>query len=129
MTALQRVYFRRFWYWIAAYVVTLLAVTFLVPRPPQPDAIHVAAAILPLVPLFLALYQTYSGIRAMDELQRRIHVEGLLLSLIGTTAIVLGVGLLQMIAGIPAFGVFWLFVPICVLYALGACLASRRYSC
>jgi hypothetical protein len=128
MTAARGARSKRFWLWMGCYVVAIAGGTFLVSGPPRSDAPHLAAAIVPLVPLFLALRETFLSIRAMDELQRRIHVEGLLLSLLGTIAIVLGVGLLQFIAGIPLFGVFWLWVPICLLYGLGVFLGQRRYA-
>ena len=121
-------HFRRFFLWMGLYVVAIVAESALVRDPPRPDAAHLAAAIVPIIPVFLALAEITRVIRAMDELQRRIHVEGLLLSLLGTIAIVLGVGLLQFIAGIPLFGVFWLWVPICLLYVLGVFLGSRRYA-
>ncbi len=113
---------------MGGYVVAIAAGSFLVSGPPRPDGPHLAAAIVPLVPMFLALRETFLSVRAMDELQRRIHVEGLLLALLGTIAIVLGAGLLQFIAGIPLFGVFWLWIPICVLYGLGVFLGQRRYA-
>src|ERR1700676_4876015 len=128
MTARHGPYFRRFWFWMSGYVVAIVAGSVLVSGPPRPDGPHLAAAIIPIVPMFLALYQTFSKVRSMDELQRRIHVEGLLLALLGTIAIVLGVGLLQMIAGVPTFTVFWLWIPICTLYGLGVFLGQRRYS-
>jgi uncharacterized membrane protein YjjB (DUF3815 family) len=127
-TAFHPPYRRRFWMWMGTYVVVLFAGTALVGKPPRPDAAHLAAAIVPLVPLFFALNETFRAVRAMDELQRRINVEALLLSLLGTIAIVLGVGLMQFIAGIPLFGVFWLWLPICGLYAIGVFLGQRRYS-
>jgi hypothetical protein len=114
--------------WMGGYMVAILAGSFLVSKPPRADAAHVAAAVIPLVPLFFALFETFRGVRAMDELQRRIHVDALLFAMLGTIAIVLGVGLLQFIAGIPLFGVFWLWLPICGLYALGVVLGRRRYS-
>ncbi|HEY6236524.1 MAG TPA: hypothetical protein VIW69_15605 [Candidatus Elarobacter sp.] len=113
---------------MGGYVVAIFAGAILVSGPPRPDAPHLAAAIVPLVPLFFALSETYRAVRAMDELQRRIHTDALLLSLLGTIAIVLGVGLLQFMAGIPLFGVFWLWLPICGLYAIGVFLGQRRYS-
>jgi heme A synthase len=113
---------------MGGYVIAIFAGAFLVSKPPRPDAAHLATAIIPLVPLCLALTEVYYGVRAMDELQRRIHTEALLLSLLGTVAIVLSVGLLQFMAGIPLFSVFSLFVPICLLYALGVFIGRRRYS-
>jgi uncharacterized membrane protein YjjB (DUF3815 family) len=113
---------------MGAYVVLIFTGTALVSKPPRPDLAHFAAAIIPLVPLFFALNETFRAVRAMDELQRRINIDALLLSLLGTIAIVLGVGLLQFIAGIPLFGVFWLWLPICGLYAIGVFLGQRRYA-
>lgn len=120
-------HFRRFWYGVTGYVVAIAAGALLVDNPPRPDAAHLAAAIVPLVPLFYALSQWFRSVRSMDELQRSIHMEGLLVSLLGTAAIVLAVGLLQMIAGVPSFTVFWLWVPICGFYAAGVFLGQRRY--
>jgi len=113
---------------MGAYVVAIMAGALLISKPPRLDAPHLAAAMLPLVPLFLALAETFRSVRATDELQRRIHSDALLFSLLGTIAIVLTVGLLQIMAGIPLFGVFFLFVPICFLYGLGVFLGRRRYS-
>jgi len=112
---------------MGGYVVAIFAGAILVSGPPRPDAPHLTAAIVPLVPLFFALSETFRAVRAMDELQRRIHIEALLLSLLGTIAIVL-VGLLQFMAGIPLFGVFWLWIPICILYAIGVYAGQRRYA-
>ena len=119
---------RRFLMWMGVYVVAILGESVLVPHAPRLDAAHLAGAIIPIIPVFLALAEMFRVIRGMDELQRRIHVEGLLLALLGTIAIVLGVGLLQFIAGVPLFGVFWLWIPICVLYGLGVFLGRRRYA-
>ena len=113
---------------MGGYVASIFAGALLLSGPPRPDAPHLAGAIVPLVPLFFALAEVFRSVRAMDELQRRIHIEALLLSLLGTVAIVLGVGLLQFMAGIPLFGVFWLWIPICLLYAAGVFLGQRRYA-
>jgi hypothetical protein len=114
---------------MGGYMVAVGVGSFFTPAPPRPDAPHLAAGIVPLVPMFFALRETFLSVREMDELQRRIHIEGLLLAMLGTIAIVLGGGLLQINAGVPPlFGLFWLWIPICVLYALGVFLGRRRYS-
>ena len=118
----------RYWAFMGGYVATLLGGSFLVSGTPRPDAAHLAAAIVPLVPLCLALNETFRTVRAMDELQRRIHTDALMLALLGTIAIVLSVGLLQFMAGIPLFGVFWLWIPMCLLYGLGVILGWRHYA-
>jgi uncharacterized membrane protein YjjB (DUF3815 family) len=119
---------RRYWIWMGAYVIAIITGSLVISKPPRPDALHLLAGIIPLVPLFLALAETFRSVRVMDELQRRIQIDALLLSLVGTIAIVLGVGILQILAGIPLFGVFWLWLPICGLYAIGVFLGQRRYS-
>ncbi len=35
---------------------------------------------------------------------------------------------MQFIAGVPLFGIFWLWIPISFLYAIGICFARRRYA-
>ena len=118
----------RYWVYMGTYAAAVIVGALLISKPPTPDAPHIAAAIVPLVPLFLALTETFRSVRAMDELQRRIHIEALLFSLLGTVAIVLTLGLLQLLAGVPLFAIFFLFIPICFLYGLGVSLSRRRYA-
>ena len=80
-----------------------------------------------MIPLLFAGTELFAGIRSMDELQRRIHLEGMLFAVIALSVVVLSVGLAQWIAAVPTFGVGWLWPALCAFYGAGVALAQRRY--
>lgn len=118
----------RFLIWMGVYSVVVLADGFLLPHPKHFDAVHIVGALLPMIPLTFAGIEIIKGVLAMDELQRRIHMEGMLLAVIGTSVVILGVGLLQWIADVPTFSIGWLWAVLCVFYGLGTAISHRRYS-
>jgi hypothetical protein len=118
----------RFLVWMAIYSAVILADGFLLPHPAALDAVHVAGALGAMIPLAFAGFEIIARVRAMDELQRRIHLEGMLFGVVGTSVVILSVGLLQWIAALPAFSVGWLWVVLCAFYGLGTALAHRRYA-
>ena len=118
----------RFVVWMAAYSAIILADGFLLPKPPALDAIHVAGALLAMIPLGFAGFAIIARVRAMDELERRIHMEGMLLGVVGTSVVIVSIGLLQWLAALPTFSVGWLWVVLCAFYGLGTALARRRYA-
>jgi hypothetical protein len=116
-----------FFAWIAVYVVVLTSVaTSLTPF--RLDGIHVVAGLLTLVPVALAFRECYFFFFEIDEMQRRIQTDALLITLLAAIAMLLGIGLLQFVAKIPNFNVFWLWIPICLCYAVAVFAAERRYS-
>ena len=118
---------RRFLIWMAVYCVVILVDGFLLPKPARTDGVHVVGALIPMVPLLFAGYESFSAIRAMDELQRRIHLEGWMFSVIATSVVTLTVGLLQWMAAVPTVSLGWVWPILCSFYGLGAALAQRRY--
>jgi hypothetical protein len=120
---------RRFLFfgWLAVYAVGLTAVTRFLP-PYRLDAVHIVAAMLTLLPVVLVFRECYLFFFEIDEMQRRIQTDALLVTLFAAVAMVLGIGLLQFIAKVPTFNVFWLWIPICVCYAAAVFKAERRYS-
>ena len=118
---------RRFLIWMAVYSAVIVADGFLLPRPPRLDPLHVVAALIPMVPLVFAGTASFASVRAMDELQRRIQLEGWLFGIIATSVVILSLGLLQWMAAVPTFSVGWLWPVLCGFYGIGAALAQRRY--
>ncbi|MBV9440365.1 MAG: hypothetical protein JOZ24_10275 [Candidatus Eremiobacteraeota bacterium] len=104
----------------------LLAVTGGLPSP-RLDAMHVLGAIATMIPIAFAFRELYRCACDIDELERRIVIEAVVVTLLLAIALVLGIGLLQFIAAVPAFNVFWLWVPICFCFAFAKFWAQRRY--
>jgi hypothetical protein len=83
-------------------------------------------AVLPVFPSAFAMWATIRFVRGLDELQRRIHVEGMAFSFVGTCLISLTWGFLQN-AGLPHADVIWVAPLLIVLWAIGLNIARWRY--
>ena len=81
-----------------------------------------------VLPIALALREYYVFFFELDELQGRILMDALLVTLLATVAMVISVGFLQYIAKVPTFNVLWLWIPISLCYAVAGLAAKRRYS-
>ena len=83
-------------------------------------------AVLPVFPSALAMWAAIRFFRGLDELQRRIHFEGVTFAFLGTCLISLAYGFLQN-AGLPHADVIWVPPLLIILWGLGLGIASRRY--
>lgn len=119
---------RRFLVWMGVYSIVLLVVAGSMPEPRRPDALHICLALLPVIPLVFAGIENVRGIRAGDELFRKIHSEGMLFAVFGTIAVTLTVGFLQWLAALPTFSVGYVFPFMMALYGVGVFMGYRRYS-
>ena len=87
------------------------------------------AAWAPALPFALLLWLLIRGIRGADELERRIHLEALVVAFPLTMLMLMVLGLLEI--GIEldrqtwGYRHVWAFLPL--LYILGVVLARRRY--
>ena len=82
--------------------------------------------LLPVVPvLYMALaFSRY--LRNLDELSRKIQLEGLALAFGGTFLVVFGYGLLQ-VHGFAAPNWLYVWCLMCLLHGVGIAVAARRY--
>jgi hypothetical protein len=75
----------------------------------------------------LVIVLTVRGVRQLDELQQRIHLEALVVAFAGTAILVSAWGYLE-IAGAPEvrWGL-WIWPAMSVLWVAGLMVARRRY--
>lgn len=75
----------------------------------------------------LIILLSLRGLRELDELQRRIHLEALLVAFAGTAILATGWGFLEL-AGAPEvrWGL-WIWPAMSLLWAVGLVFARRRY--
>jgi hypothetical protein len=73
---------------MAVYAIVLTAVTIFLP-PYRLDVVHVAAGLLTLLPVGLAFRECYLFFFEIDEMQRRIQTDALLITLLTAIAMVL----------------------------------------
>lgn len=91
--------------------------------------LRVGLALLPTIPFVFLLWKISRGIRALDELERRIQLEALALAFPLTLILLLVLGLLELAVKLPpedlSYRHVWAMLP--VFYFLGLTLARRRY--
>ena len=91
---------------------------------------RVFSALFP-VPFFIwLLWDIIKGIRGMDELERRIHLEALAVAFPLTLILLMTLGLLEIAIKLPpedlSYRHVWALLP--VFYFLGLSLARKRYA-
>ena len=81
--------------WGVTYVAARLALELsLSPR------LRLLIALAPIVPFVFALVGVVRGIRSMDELHRRVHLEALVLAFPLTLLLIMTLGLLELAIGL-----------------------------
>jgi hypothetical protein len=126
MDSNHRRYIKEFGGAMAAYVIVVyVSVWLLKHRVHSP--LRFLLAVLPVVPAAFAMWAAIRYFRGLDELQRRIQVEGLAFSFLATCLIGLSWGFLQN-AGLPHADVIWVAPLLIGLWGVGTCVAKRRYA-
>jgi hypothetical protein len=85
-----------------------------------------ALNLLPMVGILAAAWAIIRGFGRMDELQRKIQSEALLLSFLGTAIISMGWGFLED-SGIPKLRAFSVWPLMGILWCLALVITTRRY--
>jgi len=83
-------------------------------------------AFVPIIPCIFALLAFLRFFRGLDELQRRIQLEAVVFSFLGTCFITL-TWAFQQNAGLPRFDVSWVAPMLIALWGIGVGIAKRRY--
>ena len=110
--------------WGVTYVAARLALELsLSPR------LRLLIALAPIVPFVFALVGVVRGIRSMDELHRRVHLEALALAFPLTLLLIMTLGLLELAIGLsPDDWSYRHILPfLIVFYAFGLWRAWKRY--
>lgn len=105
----------------AAMVLTGLAAEY-----EWPQALRYLIALLPVVPVVLAVLVLARALGELDELQRRIQLEALAFSLAGVVLVTVTVGMLAM-AGLETPNWAWVALLAAMLWGTGQFLAGRKY--
>lgn len=111
---------------IAAFTIVFCA--FLLKRQDLSMEIRVIIALIPVIPTALLIWSIAKAIMKMDELQRKIQIEGLALAFAGTCLATLIYGMLRIAdVGLPELSTLYVYVLMILLYSIGAIIAGRRY--
>jgi len=124
-----RRYLRELTVTMAAYVLVLMASVWLLKRI-DPPLLRFAVALMPLLPIGVAVRAMVRYTHALDELQRRIELESLALSTLFVSMLYMTGGLLHSadLLQVPAADAMLLVFPlISVAYGIVRGLIARRY--
>ena len=111
---------------LALYAGLLVAAN-LIERAVQPEgAARVALALSPMIGALAAALAILRGLWRMDEMQRRIQLDAIAISFLGTALITFGWGFGES-AGLPQLRAFAVWPIMGILWGFGMVVALRRY--
>ena len=93
------------------------------------DGLRVVVVLTPIVPFAIFLVLMLAGIRQMDELHRKVHLEALAIAFPLTMLLLMLLGLLELVIPLSpedwSYRHVWQFLPL--FYFLGLAFTWRRY--
>lgn len=114
-----------FWLAMAVYMTAVIASSYLLNKIPA-GTLRIASALLPVLPMIAVATVVIRHIRHLDELARKVHLEGLAVGFVGTALITFSYGFLET-AGFPRLSMFMVWSLMGPLWAVGSFFAWRRY--
>lgn len=121
----ERLYLRRFWVSIIAYVILLIISVQTVETLENP-VLKLGIVLLPIIPILFGLSAFLTYLRQLDEMQRRIHFEAFGFSLGLTGIVTFTLGLMEN-AGFERPSLVWVFPMMIIFWGIGQFIAGRRY--
>lgn len=94
---------------------------------PRGSPARLGLAVLQAAATTLVILMTVWGMRGLDELQRRIHLEALAGAFAGTAILVSGWGFLEIAGAPPVRWGLWIWPAMSTLWVAGLLIARRRY--
>lgn len=111
------------------FVLAYLVARIVLKQEELGELVRVLAALLPVLPFTWMLLEFIKGIQGMDELEKRIQLEALVVAFPLTLILLMTLGLLEIAITLPAedlrYRHVWAMLPL--FYFLGLAFAKRRY--
>ncbi len=111
---------------LIAYAGVLVAAQLRLAQGIDDGAIEVLLSVLPMLPALFICWVVETGIRDMDELQRKVQFEALALAFAGTALITFIYGFLEG-AGFPKLSMFVVWPLMAGLWVIGVMMGRLRY--
>ena len=93
------------------------------------QGMRLVVALVPIIPFAIFLMSMLAGIRELDELHRRVHLEALAIAFPLTMLLLMVLGLVELVIPLSpddwSYRHVWQFLP--VFYFMGLALTWRRY--
>jgi hypothetical protein len=111
------------------WVLIYLLARWLLDSQPLQEGLRIVVALTPILPFAFFLILILAGIRQMDELHRKVHLEALAIAYPLAMLLLMVLGLLELVLPLPMKGwsyrEVWQFLPL--FYFIGLALTWRRY--
>jgi hypothetical protein len=110
---------------MGAYVVVLLGTVFVLKELPE-SPWRYPIAVLPVLPAAAILWVVQRYVTRLDELQRRLQLEGMVFACVGTGVLTFTYGFLEGV-GLPHINWIWVMPLMFALWGIGTAIVGRRY--
>lgn len=112
-----------------AWVLAYLLARGLLENQQLSEGTRIVVALMPIVPFAVFLVLMIAGIRQMDELHRKVHLEALAIAFPLAMLLLMVLGLLELVIPLSpddwSYRHVWQYLPL--LYFIGLALTWRRY--
>lgn len=125
MNSVARTYLIQFGAATVAYLVLLIVSIGLIQANPHASW-RLAVAVLPVIPAIFGALALVRYVGKIDELQRRIQLDGFAFSFGVTAILTFTYGFLEN-AGLPPISFIWVLPLMIFLWGIGTAIASARY--
>lgn len=118
------------WAIAVLWVITFIAARFLLDRElALAPWVKLCAALAPVIPMALFLWSAVSGVRSLDELDRQVHLEALVIAYPLAILLLMTLGLLELAIDLPAedFSFRHVWAYLVLFYLIGLAVSWRRY--
>lgn len=113
----------------ALWIVTYFFARGLLENDQLSEGLRLLVALVPILPFAVFLMSMLAGIREMDELHRRVHLEALAIAFPLTMLLLMLLGLIELVTPLSpddwSYRHVWQFLP--VFYFMGLAITWRRY--
>ena len=123
--AARRRYITRFIPAMASYAI-LLVLLMPVVRRTEASGVKILLALIPTIPVAVAILEILRFVRSLDELERRVQFEAVAVAGLLTCFLSFAWGLLES-AGVPKMPVILVMPVFCAIYGFSVWLAHRRF--
>ncbi len=125
----QKTYLRRFWGGMIGYMITLPLSLVLLQTGRAGEGIgRFIVAIIPVVPLAYAMMASVNNVQRMDEMQRRIHFEAVVIAILVTGAFTFTYGLLEINELVPRLPMITVAPIMIASWGIASYFVSRKYN-
>ena len=123
----EKKYQTRFWVGMAAYVVTIFVSTALVAYLEQSFLSYILI-LLPTIPAVYAMGSVFQGMRKLDELEQKIQLESIMITMFITALFAFTWGLLEYASLVPHFSTFMFAPGMIAIWGVTGHFVRRRYA-